>query len=158
MRSVVDRNVVVRRIPVCYLSNGFVNYSLCVFVCVHACVWCVCKRARACVCVCVVCLRVCVRALVCACACLRVCVCACVGCIICQQYHQVFRVRFTVTHLQLHISSVSLALLLLPTAVVTEQGWRKQPTQHHTVTRDCMCSDKKLLMMGTVVSETCRAE
>jgi hypothetical protein len=42
-------------------------------------------------------------------------------------------------------------------AVTTEQGWRKQPTQHHTVTRDCMCSNKKLLMMGTMVSETCRA-
>jgi hypothetical protein len=25
------------------------------------------------------------------------------------------------------------------------------------VTRDCMCSNKKLLMMDTVVSETCRA-
>jgi hypothetical protein len=42
-------------------------------------------------------------------------------------------------------------------AVTTEQGWTKQPTQHHTVTRDCMCSNKKLLMMDTVVSETCRA-
>jgi hypothetical protein len=31
--------------------------------------------------------------------------------------------------------------------VKTEQGWRKQPTQHHTVTRDCMCSNMKLLMM-----------
>jgi hypothetical protein len=38
------------------------------------------------------------------------------------------------------------------TAVTTEQ-----PTQHHTVTSDCMCSSKKLLMMDTVVSETCRA-
>jgi hypothetical protein len=27
-------------------------------------------------------------------------------------------------------------------AVATEQGWRKQPIQHHTVTRDCMCSNK----------------
>jgi hypothetical protein len=26
------------------------------------------------------------------------------------------------------------------------------------VTRDCMCSPKKLLMMDTAVSETCRAE
>jgi hypothetical protein len=42
-------------------------------------------------------------------------------------------------------------------AVTTEQGWRKQPTQHRTVTRDCMCSNKKLLMMDTMVSETCRA-
>jgi hypothetical protein len=42
-------------------------------------------------------------------------------------------------------------------AVTTEQGYRKQPTQHHTVTRDCMCSNKKLLMMDTMVSETCRA-
>jgi hypothetical protein len=43
------------------------------------------------------------------------------------------------------------------TKVTTEHGWRKQPTQHHTVPRDCMCSNKKLLMMDTVVSETCRA-
>jgi hypothetical protein len=42
-------------------------------------------------------------------------------------------------------------------AVTTEQGWRKQLTQHHTVTRDCMCSNKKLLMMDTMVSKTCRA-
>jgi hypothetical protein len=34
---------------------------------------------------------------------------------------------------------------------------RKQPTQHHTVTRNCMCSNKKLLMMDTMVSETRRA-
>jgi hypothetical protein len=26
----------------------------------------------------------------------------------------------------------------------------------HGVTRDCMCNNKKLLMMDTVVSETCR--
>jgi hypothetical protein len=42
-------------------------------------------------------------------------------------------------------------------AVKTKQGLRKQPTQHHMVTRDCMCSNKKLLMMDTMVSETCRA-
>jgi hypothetical protein len=30
-------------------------------------------------------------------------------------------------------------------------------TRHHTVTRDCMNSNKKLLMMDTVVSETCQA-
>jgi hypothetical protein len=40
-------------------------------------------------------------------------------------------------------------------AVTTEQGWRKQPTQHHTGTRDCMCSNNKLLMMDKMVSETC---
>jgi hypothetical protein len=38
--------------------------------------------------------------------------------------------------------------------IVTEQGWGKQRTQNHTVTRDCMCSNKKLLMMDIVVSET----
>jgi hypothetical protein len=43
------------------------------------------------------------------------------------------------------------------TEITTEQGWRKHMTQHHTVTRDCMCSNKKLLMMDTMVSETCRA-
>jgi hypothetical protein len=57
-----------------------------------------------------------------------------------------------------NVTNVALLLLLLKEAVVTEQGWRKQPTQHHTVTRDCMCSNKKLLMMDTVVSETCREE
>jgi hypothetical protein len=33
----------------------------------------------------------------------------------------------------------------------TEQGWRTQPTQHHTVTRGCMCGGGRLLMMDTVV-------
>jgi hypothetical protein len=51
----------------------------------------------------------------------------------------------------------STVLLLLPTAVTTEQGWRTQTSQHHTVTRGCMCSGRRLLMMDTVVSETCRA-
>jgi hypothetical protein len=41
-------------------------------------------------------------------------------------------------------------------AVTTEQGWRTQPTQHHTVTRGCMCCGGRLLMMDTTVSETCR--
>ena len=44
MRSVVDRNVVMRRMTVCYLRNGFVNYSVCVCVCLCLCV---------CLCVCV---------------------------------------------------------------------------------------------------------
>jgi hypothetical protein len=39
----------------------------------------------------------------------------------------------------------------------TEQRWRTQPTQNHTVTRGCMCSGGRLLMMDTAVSETCRA-
>jgi hypothetical protein len=39
----------------------------------------------------------------------------------------------------------------------TEQGWKKHRNQHHTVTSDCMYSNRKLLMMGTVVPETCRA-
>jgi hypothetical protein len=50
--------------------------------------------------------------------------------------------------------------VLQPCSVVTvstEQCWRTQPTQHHTVTRGCMCSGGRLLMMDTVVSETCRA-
>jgi hypothetical protein len=38
----------------------------------------------------------------------------------------------------------------LTTAVTTEEGWRTQPTQHHTVTRGCMCSRGKLLMMDTM--------
>jgi hypothetical protein len=41
--------------------------------------------------------------------------------------------------------------------VTTELGWRTQPKLHHTVTRGCMCSGGKLLMMDTVVSETCWA-
>jgi hypothetical protein len=58
---------------------------------------------------------------------------------------------FLLLHMQ------SLVLVWCWVAVTTEQGWRKQPTQHHTGTRDCMCSNKKLLMMDTIVSETCRA-
>jgi hypothetical protein len=54
-------------------------------------------------------------------------------------------------------STTAHAVLLLPTTVTTEQGWRTQPTQNHTVTRGCMCSGGRLLMMDTVVSETCRA-
>jgi hypothetical protein len=54
-------------------------------------------------------------------------------------------------------SVVTAAFACAKGAVTTDQGWRKQPTQHHTVTRACMCSNKKLLMMDTMVSETCRA-
>jgi hypothetical protein len=58
----------------------------------------------------------------------------------------------------------SVSCVLQPCSVVTnsvvttEQGLRAQPTLHHTVTRGCMCSGGKLLMMDTVVSETCRAK
>jgi hypothetical protein len=47
---------------------------------------------------------------------------------------------------------------MLKAAVTTEQGWRKQPTQHHTVTRDCICSNKKLLMMDTMVKAAVTTE
>jgi hypothetical protein len=68
----------------------------------------------------------------------------------------------------LHMQSVVtvwcwVGCFLQPCSVVTaaesssNNRTRLQLTQHHTVTRDCMCSNKKLLMMGTVVSETCRA-
>jgi hypothetical protein len=57
-----------------------------------------------------------------------------------------------------HVSdTIVLLSRVAKAAVTTEQGWRKQPTQHHTVTRDCMCSNKKLLMIDAMVSETCRA-
>jgi hypothetical protein len=65
------------------------------------------------------------------------------------------------------LSIISSFLLLHMQSLVTvwfcvgcflQQGWRKQHAQNHTVTRDCMCSNKKLLMMDTVVSETCQAE
>jgi hypothetical protein len=47
--------------------------------------------------------------------------------------------------------------VLQPCSVPTEQGWRTQPTQNHTVTRGCMCGGGRLLMMDSVVSETYRA-
>src|SRR5215475_14407978 len=40
--------------------------------------------------------------------------------------------------------------------VVTHQSWKIQPTQRHTVTGDCMCRIRRLLMMGARVPETCR--
>src|SRR5215475_5448823 len=43
------------------------------------------------------------------------------------------------------------------TAVTTQQDWRTQRTKHHTG-RETACAAEKLLMMDTVVSETCRAE
>jgi hypothetical protein len=55
--------------------------------------------------------------------------------------------------LLLHMQSLVNVWCWVGNAVTTEQGWRKQPTQHHTVTRDCMCSNKKLLMMNTMVSD-----
>jgi hypothetical protein len=60
-------------------------------------------------------------------------------------------------HISFKIIKFLFDFMLLDMFRTTEQGWRKQPTQHHTVTSDCMCSNKKLLMMDTLVSETCRA-
>jgi hypothetical protein len=40
---------------------------------------------------------------------------------------------------------------------VTDQSWKIQPTQRHTVTGGCMCRIRWLLMMGARVPETCRA-
>jgi hypothetical protein len=42
--------------------------------------------------------------------------------------------------------------------VVTDQSWKKQPTQQHKVTGGCMCRVRGLLMMGARVPETCKAE
>src|SRR5215475_11235834 len=42
--------------------------------------------------------------------------------------------------------------------VVTDQSWKIQPTQRHTVTGGCMCRIRGLLMMGARVPETCREE
>jgi len=41
--------------------------------------------------------------------------------------------------------------------VTTQQDWRTQRTKHHTGPETAYAAEK-LLMMGTVVSETCRAE
>ena len=41
--------------------------------------------------------------------------------------------------------------------VTTQQDWRTQRTKHHTGP-ETACAAEKLLMMGTMVSETCRAE
>ena len=40
---------------------------------------------------------------------------------------------------------------------VLQQDWRTQRTKHHTGP-ETVCAAEKLLMMDTVVSETCRAE
>ena len=42
-------------------------------------------------------------------------------------------------------------------AVTTQQDWRIQRTKHHTGPENA-CAAEKLLMMDTVMSETCRAE
>ena len=42
-------------------------------------------------------------------------------------------------------------------AVTTQQDWRTKRTKHHTGP-ETACAAEKLLMMSTVVSETCRAE
>jgi hypothetical protein len=41
---------------------------------------------------------------------------------------------------------------------VTDQSWKIQRTQRHTVNGGCMCRIRRLLMMGARVSEICRAE
>jgi hypothetical protein len=42
--------------------------------------------------------------------------------------------------------------------VVTDQSWKIQPTQRHTVTEGRKSRIRRLLMMGVRVAETCRAE
>jgi hypothetical protein len=42
--------------------------------------------------------------------------------------------------------------------VVTDQTWMIQSTHRHTVSGGFMCRIRRLLMMGTRVPETCRAE
>ena len=44
-----------------------------------------------------------------------------------------------------------------PRTVTTQQDWRTQRTKHHTGP-ETACAAEKLLMMDTVVFETCRAE
>jgi hypothetical protein len=41
-----------------------------------------------------------------------------------------------------------------PVLLLLLRNWMTQPKLHHTVSRGCMCSRGKLLMMDTVVSET----
>jgi len=41
--------------------------------------------------------------------------------------------------------------------VITQQDWRTQRTKHHTGP-ETACAAERLLMMDTMVSETCRAE
>jgi len=48
-------------------------------------------------------------------------------------------------------------LYMFTTAVTTQQDWRTQRTKHHTGP-ETACAAEKLLMMDTVVSETCRVE
>ena len=47
--------------------------------------------------------------------------------------------------------------LLCCNTVTTQQDWRTQRTKHHTGP-ETACAAEKLLMMDTMVSETCTAE
>src|SRR5215475_5248354 len=65
------------------------------------------------------------------------------------------------SYIALHVSGtlapIIRSLLILAFAtVVTDQSWKIQPTQRHTVTGGCMCRIRRLLMMGafaTVVTD-----
>jgi hypothetical protein len=68
-------------------------------------------------------------------------------------------------HVSATLAPIIRSLLILyiqPPALVchfvTDQSWKKQPTQRHTVTGGCMYRITRLLMMGARVAETCTAK
>jgi len=62
-----------------------------------------------------------------------------------------------VHHQELLSCTCSLWSRVVVVIVTTQQDWRTQRTKHHTGP-ETACAAKKLLMMDTMVSETCRAE
>ena len=54
------------------------------------------------------------------------------------------------------LGSLCPPVLLYCNSVTTQQEWRTQRTKHHTGP-ETACAAEKLLMMDTVVSETCGA-
>jgi hypothetical protein len=73
------------------------------------------------------------------------------------RYENKINFRYIFIHL-IQINHEPDATIFQFATVVTDQSWKIQPTQRHTVTGGCMCRIRRLLMMGARVFETCRAE
>ena len=65
--------------------------------------------------------------------------------------------RHCVYHQELLSCACSLWYRVVLGSLCPQQDWRTQRTKYHRGT-ETACAAEKLLMMGTVVSETCRAE
>jgi len=63
---------------------------------------------------------------------------------------------FLIYHISDYLCELSIGKII-HTAVTTQQDWRTQQIKHHTGPENA-CAAEKFLMMGTMVSETCRTE